>query len=127
VDRDHLLGEHLRKLLDLEDAHTNFDRAIEKTNPKKRGIVPEGMAHSLWQLLEHLRICQLDLLDFCRNPKYQELSMEAYWPSSAAPSSLKAWDQSVASFRRDRLMSSQRRRVRSTDPTTRPNFERRRG
>ena len=102
MDRDQLLREHLRKLLDWDDAHTSFDSAIEKINPKKRGVVPEGMAHSLWQLLEHLRICQLDILDFCRNPKYEELSMEDYWPTSAAPPSAAAWDESVASFRRDR-------------------------
>lgn len=102
MERDQVLREHLRKLLDWEDAHISFDRAIEKADPKKSGVVPEGQAHSVWHLLEHLRRCQFDILDFCRNPEYEEPSKEQYWPSSAAPPSPAAWNQSVASFRRDR-------------------------
>ncbi|HEV8130090.1 MAG TPA: hypothetical protein VGQ81_02480 [Acidobacteriota bacterium] len=46
-------------------------------------------------------MCQLDILEFCRNPKYKELPPENYWPASAAPPTAMAWDQSVAEFRRD--------------------------
>ena len=102
MDRDHSLREHLRKLLDWEDAHVGFDRAIDGIDPSGHGQVPEGCAHSLWQLLEHLRRCQFDILDFCRNPKYKEPSMEDYWPPSVAPAAEAAWRESVASFRRDR-------------------------
>lgn len=102
ADRDDSLREHLRKLLDWEDAHVGFDNAVKDVPPALRGTVPEGSAHSLWQLLEHLRICQLDILDFCRNPGYVEMKMEAYWPPSAAPPSAKAWDESLAAFRHDR-------------------------
>lgn len=99
---DKSLREHLRKLLDWEDAHVSFDRAVEGVPAKLRGRAPEGWAHSPWQLLEHIRICQLDILDFCRNPKYVDMPMEKYWPPSATPPSDKAWDVSVAAFRRDR-------------------------
>lgn len=92
----------LRKLLDWEDAHVGFDTAVAKVPGALRGTVPEGSAHSLWQLLEHLRICQFDILDFCRNPAYAEISMEAYWPPSVAPPSTQAWAESIAAFRRDR-------------------------
>jgi hypothetical protein len=102
MDRDQSLREQLRKLLDWEDAHINFDRAIDGIDPRKHGEVKEGLAHSLWQLLEHLRRCQFDILDFCRNPKYKEPSMAEYWPPSIAPPSEAAWGESVASFRRDR-------------------------
>ena len=101
-DRDDALREHLRKLLDWEDAHVGFDNAVKDVPEKLRGQVPEGDAHSLWQLLEHLRICQLDILDFCRNPGYVEMPMAAYWPKTAAPPSAQAWKESIASFRRDR-------------------------
>jgi hypothetical protein len=101
MDRDRSLRDHLRKVLDWEDAHVNFDRAIGGLAPRLRGVVPEGAAHSAWQLLEHARICQHDILDFCRNPKYVELPMEAYWPSTAAPPSAAAWTKSVTAFRRD--------------------------
>jgi uncharacterized damage-inducible protein DinB len=102
ADRDDSLREHLRKLLDWEDAHVGFDSAVKDVPEKLQGTVPDGSAHSLWQLLEHLRICQLDILDFCRNPGYVEMPMAAYWPESAAPPSATAWDESVAAFRRDR-------------------------
>jgi uncharacterized damage-inducible protein DinB len=102
LDRDTLLREQLRKLLDWEDAHISFDRAVDGIDPDKRGAVPKGHPHSLWQLLEHLRRCQFDILDFCRNPDYEEPSMEDYWPPSAAPPSDAAWRESIASFRRDR-------------------------
>jgi uncharacterized damage-inducible protein DinB len=102
MDRDLLLRESLVKLLEWEDAHISFDRAIEGIDPQKRGEVKNDLAHSLWQLLEHLRRCQLDILEFCRNPKYKEPSMEEYWPPSAAPPSDEAWRASVASFKRDR-------------------------
>jgi uncharacterized damage-inducible protein DinB len=97
-----VLREHLRKVLDWEDAHAGFDKAVARVPKARRGTIPKGCAHSLWQLLEHLRICQLDILDFCRNPGYVEMPMEAYWPPSAAPPSARAWAASVAAFRRDR-------------------------
>ena len=101
-DREDALLEHLRKLLDWEDAHVGFDSAVKDVPEELRGTVPDGSAHSLWQLLEHLRICQLDILDFCRNPGYVEMPMQDYWPKSAAPPSARAWDESLAAFRRDR-------------------------
>jgi uncharacterized damage-inducible protein DinB len=101
-DQDRSLREQLRKLLDWEDAHIGFDRAIKDIDPNLRGKVPKGLPHSLWQLLEHLRRCQFDILDFCRNPKYVEVPFEEYWPPSAVPPLADAWDKSVASYRRDR-------------------------
>jgi uncharacterized damage-inducible protein DinB len=61
------------------------------------------MPHSPWQLLEHLRLTQHDILDFCRNPAYSERAWpKDYWPSSAGPPTAAAWDESVAAFRRER-------------------------
>jgi len=102
ADRDDSLREHLRRLLDWQDAHAGFDDAVNDVPEALRATVPDGSAHSPWQLLEHLRICQYDILDFCRNPKYVEVPMESYWPKSAAPPSARAWDESIAAFRRDR-------------------------
>jgi uncharacterized damage-inducible protein DinB len=101
-DADGLLREHLRRILDWEDAHVSFDQAVAKVPEALRGTIPAGSEHSLWQLLEHLRICQFDILDFCRNPGYAEIPMEAYWPPSAAPPTARAWNESIAAFRRDR-------------------------
>jgi uncharacterized damage-inducible protein DinB len=97
------LREHVVRLLDWQDAHVNFDAAVQGLPPKLRGVRPPGLAHSPWELLEHLRLAQHDILEFCRNPDYQELTWPAdYWPASAAPPSAQAWKASVAAFRDDR-------------------------
>ena len=93
----------IARLLDWEDAHAGFDKVVGGLAAELRGKVPSGLPYSPWQLLEHCRITQRDILDFCVNPKYQELSWpDDYWPTGAAPPSLRAWDQSVAGFRADR-------------------------
>jgi hypothetical protein len=102
VSSDDAPRDLLSKLLDWEDAHIAFDAAVEGIPPESRGSRPEGAPHSPWQLLEHVRICQADILDFCRNPKYVELKFEDYWPPTAAPPAGDAWEDSVAQFRRDR-------------------------
>ena len=102
MDRDESLRAQLRKLLDWEDAHVNFDAAVEGIAPAFRGVAPEGLPYSLWQLLEHLRLTQRDILEFCRNPAYVEPLPQDYWPRSAAPPTGAAWDESIAGFRRDR-------------------------
>lgn len=102
MDREESLRTHLFKLLDWEDAHANFDIAVENISPELRGVAPERLPYSPWHLLEHLRLCQLDILEFCTNPDYVELSPEDYWPPSAAPPSEAAWGESITAFRRDR-------------------------
>ena len=102
MEHETALRDHLRKLLDWEDAHVNFEKAVAGIPEALRGKAPKGSAHTPWQLLEHLRICQYDILDFCRNPDYVERSFADYWPETPAPPSKAAWDKSVAAFRRDR-------------------------
>lgn len=101
-NRDRSLRTHLRKILDWEDAHAGFDAAVADIAPALRGVAPKGFPHTPWQLLEHMRIGQHDILDFCRNPSYVELRMEDYWPPSEEPPTARAWRESVAAFRRDR-------------------------
>lgn len=102
MDRDASLREHLRKLLDWEDAHVSFDTAMDGIPESARGSIPNGLPHSPWQLVEHLRRTQRDILDFCIDPAYVEPPMSAYWPSSAAPDSRGAWNASVRACREDR-------------------------
>jgi len=102
MNRDESLCAHLGKILSWEDAHLSFDTAVEGLAPALRGVVPEGLAHSPWQIVEHLRRCQRDILDFCRNPAYVEPPPREYWPASAAPPTDEAWEQSLAAHRRDR-------------------------
>ena len=103
MDNDRALREHLRKLLHWEDAHAGFDAVVRGVPARLRGKVPKGSAHSAWQLLEHLRLAQKDILDFCVRSDYLEpSSMDEYWPQTAAPPNEAAWEESVAAFRRDR-------------------------
>jgi hypothetical protein len=102
-ERDTALRAQLRKLLDWEDAHVSLDSAIEGLPAKLRGVAPEGLPYSIWQLVEHLRLVQYDILDFCVNAGYEERTFpDDYWPETVEPPSAKAWDKSVAGLRRDR-------------------------
>jgi uncharacterized damage-inducible protein DinB len=95
--------EQLGRLLSWEDAHVGFDSVIADIPSELRGKQPAGLPYSPWQLVEHLRRTQRDILEFCVNPKYQELEWpDDYWPPTAAPASSKAWDESIRQFREDR-------------------------
>ena len=97
------IRRHLRTLLDWGDGHATFDAAVKGIPPRFRGVVPEGMPHSAWQLLEHMRLAQADILEFCGRQKYREKQWPAdYWPKSPAPRNAAAWRASIAAFRRDR-------------------------
>ena len=97
------LREHLARLLEWEDAHANFSFAVADLPKGLRGKQPSGLPYSPWQLLEHLRITQHDILDFCVNPNYQEMEWpKDYWPPSAEPPSAEAWNESILAFERDR-------------------------
>ena len=103
-----VLRDLLGRLLSWEDAHATFEAAVAGIPADLRGRQPAGVPYSPWQLVEHLRIAQRDILDFCRNADYEELNWPAdYWPFSAAPPSAAAWDESIARFRADRLALQQ--------------------
>jgi hypothetical protein len=100
---DAALRELLGRLLAWGDAHVTFDAVVDEIPVKLRGRRPAGLPHSIWQLVEHLRITQHDILDFCINPQYKEMQWPAdYWPRTAAPPSSAAWTGSLRRFRRDR-------------------------
>jgi DinB family protein len=103
MSNDSGIREHVSRLLAWEEAHAGFDAAVDGIPASSRGATPEGLPYSPWQLLEHLRRTQHDILDFCRNPNYEELKWpDDYWPESAAPPSPKAWDESITQFLQDR-------------------------
>jgi uncharacterized damage-inducible protein DinB len=103
TESERALRDHLARLLDWEEAHVGFDKAIDGIPADKRGARPTGFEHSPWQLLEHMRLAQDDILDFCVNAHYvHNLKWpDDYWPD-AAPASDAVWKESIASFTRSR-------------------------
>jgi uncharacterized damage-inducible protein DinB len=101
--REDALRDHLARLLDWEDGHVGFDKAVDGIPADKRGARAAGFEHSAWQLLEHMRLAQADILDFCVNANYRhDLKWpDDYWPGPA-PSSDAAWEESIRSFTRTR-------------------------
>jgi hypothetical protein len=101
---DDRLREQLVRILAWEEAHVGFDKAVDGIPVDKRGVRASGFEHTLWELLEHMRIAQADILDFSVNAEYvHNLKWpDDYWPASPSPPTASAWDHSVASFREDR-------------------------
>jgi hypothetical protein len=96
------LPDHLVELLKGGHAHVDFENAVKDWPVKLQGIRPEGAAHSPWEVLEHMRIAQWDILEFTRNPKHVSPEWPAgYWPKTQAPPDAKAWNKTLDAFRVD--------------------------
>lgn len=99
---DEELRAHLVRLLTQRQAHVGFDDAVADLPADLRGVRPRPGAHTAWQLVEHLRIAQRDILEFCRDPDYVSPDWPSgYWPDSEAPSTDADWEESLESFRHD--------------------------
>ena len=97
-----VLREHLVYLLKGGGAHVHFMDAVEGFPEAKRGAFIAELPHTGWQLLEHCRIAQWDILEFSRNPKHVSPGFpEGYWPKTPGPPDAAAWDKSVEAFQRD--------------------------
>jgi hypothetical protein len=102
LNHDKSLRLHLIELLQGGHAHATFDAVIANVPVQLRGKKPANYPHSLWMLLEHLRIAQHDILEFSRNRKHISPPWpEGYWPKSATPPSAAAWNASIKKFRAD--------------------------
>jgi len=108
-ERGDVIRDHLVRVLDWEDAHVGFDKAVADLPVQARGIRPPGFDHSAWELLEHIRIAQDDILDFCLNPKYQHTRTwpDDYWPKTPAPPSEGEWSDSITAYARARARLQQ--------------------
>jgi hypothetical protein len=111
-----ILREHIVKLLTGNDAHTEFERVVADLPENLRGQKPKGAEHSPWQVLEHLRITQWDILEFSRKAAHQSPEFPAgYWPGTQAPPDAAAWNKSVESFLKDRKAFCELVSAESTD------------
>jgi uncharacterized damage-inducible protein DinB len=89
--------------LDWDQAHATFDAAVANLPKELRGRRPDNFPHSVWELVEHIRIAQDDLADFMERADYHQIKWpDDYWPKSPAPPSDAAWNESIAAVLRDR-------------------------
>jgi hypothetical protein len=102
VNHDQVLREHLVSLLKGGGAHVHFMDAIDGFPEAKRGAFVEGLRHTVWQLMEHVRIAQRDILEFSRNSRHVSPGFpEGYWPKTPVPPDEAAWEESVQAFQHD--------------------------
>jgi hypothetical protein len=95
------LREHLLELLGPGGAHADFDRAVSGLAAKFYNAKLANVPHSPWDMLEHLRIAQRDILEFTKDARHQSPPWpEGYWPKK--PAGEKDWKKSVAAFKADR-------------------------
>jgi uncharacterized damage-inducible protein DinB len=96
------LRQHLLDLLRGHNAHADFDAVVADFPSRLRGVKPPGAPHTAWQLLEHMRIAQWDILEFSHDAKHKSPAWpEGYWPKTEAPPSAASWNNSLRSFRAD--------------------------
>jgi hypothetical protein len=117
---DQSLREHVLYLLQGGGAHASFDDAMGDWPVQLAGVKVANFPHTAWMLLEHMRLAQLDILEFSRNSKHVSPKWpEGYWPASEAPSNEKVWTASMAAFRKDLQVMEQLVSDRKVDLYTR--------
>ncbi len=101
-DSSHALRQQLAKCLETSEAHASWRDSFAEMPPDLRGAKFVGSPHTAWQLLEHLRLAQWDILEFSRDAKHISPDFPlGYWPPSPAPPDDAAWDKSVRAFHHD--------------------------
>lgn len=103
MDTDAALRSHLTDLLTARQAHCTFEDAVAHVPPDRRGERPETLPYSVWELTEHIRAAQRDILDYCRDPNYEAPDWpDDYWPDAAGPPSEAAWTDCLTHVQDDR-------------------------
>lgn len=102
MDIDTIVREQLRALLEGGNAHMTFDEAVANFPREQMNTRPQNVPYTPWQLLEHIRMAQWDILEFIRNPQYVSPPWpEGYWPEESVRADVVAWEKTLASFRAD--------------------------
>jgi len=92
----------LTKLLLGGNAHVTLQDAVKNLPSNLRGVKPENMPYSIWQLVEHIRIAQWDMLQFCKDANHKELKWpDDYWPKETLPENENAWKGSLKQIDND--------------------------
>lgn len=101
-DKLKILRDQLVSAIGGGESHITFEKVVKDFPPAARGQKPQGAPHSAWELVEHMRIAQRDILDFARDANHQSPAFpDGYWPKTEAPPSDDAWQKSVSAFEQD--------------------------
>jgi len=96
------LVKELSKLLLGGSAHADLKTALDGLPAKLRGVKVDKLPYSIWQLVEHIRIAQWDMLNFCIDPNHKSPKWpDDYWPKEPAPKNDEAWDDSIEQINND--------------------------
>jgi hypothetical protein len=99
IDVDASVRTHVLSLLRGGSAHAKPEEALKGFPDELTGRRVRGAPHTAWELLEHVRIAQWDILGFSRSAKHVSPGFpDGYWPAAAAPKNRRAWTASVRSF-----------------------------
>lgn len=102
MDRNKALRDHLLELLRGGHAHVDFERAVDDFPVELAGRRHPGVPHTAWQLVEHLRIAQWDIVEFSRSAEHFSPDWpDGYWPGTDSPAEPDEWHRSLQAFRRD--------------------------
>jgi hypothetical protein len=97
-----ILIDELTKLLLGGNAHVSLQDALKGLRPELRGVKPDHLPYSAWQLVEHIRIAQWDMLQFCKDANHKSPKWpDDYWPKENAPKDDNAWDGSLSQINSD--------------------------
>jgi hypothetical protein len=104
MNKEHkILIDELIKLLNGGNAHATFDHAIDGLPKELRGVKPEKLPYSIWQLVDHIRIAQWDMLEFSKDGGHESPEWPSgYWAKDPEPPSDEAWDDAIAQIEKDR-------------------------
>jgi uncharacterized damage-inducible protein DinB len=101
MDNNNVIKQQLAQLLQKSFAHANLDKALEHLDFKSLGIKLPHLPYTIWQLVEHIRIAQQDIVDFSENRNYQPLPWpEGYWPKETEPKNEQQWEDTLQEIRK---------------------------
>lgn len=102
-DNEHrTLIDELVHLLNGGNAHADLTRALDGLPANLRGVKHDKLPYSIWQLVEHIRIAQWDMLEFCKDGSHESPNWpDDYWPKETSPASDEAWNKSVKQINKD--------------------------
>jgi uncharacterized damage-inducible protein DinB len=102
MNNDQALRKALIDYLEHPHTHAPFMDAVKNFPEKLMNEKPNNLPYSFWQLLEHIRISQFDMIDFMHNPDYKEMEWpKDYWPTDSQKATAKMWNESVKKYEKD--------------------------